>query len=471
MSHPKDWTPDSWRSFVARQQPDYPDQEKLAAVKETLERYPPLVFAGEARALEEKLAQAALGKAFVLQGGDCAESFKEFHANNIRDTFRVILQMSVVLMYGGALPVVKIGRMAGQFAKPRSAPMEEIDGQSLPSYRGDIINGDAFTEEARVPDPNRLISAYNQSAATLNLLRGFASGGYAAMQRVTQWNLDFMNASEQGHRYRALATLIDESLGFMSACGLGPDHPIMRTTDFYTSHECLLLDYEQALTRQDSTTGLWYDCSAHMVWVGERTRQLDGAHIEFLRGVGNPLGIKVSDKMDPQELVKVCRILNPENRPGRLTVIVRMGADKLREKLPALIAACQNEEVIVTWVSDPMHGNTVKTPNGFKTRPFEAIRNELRAFFDVHSQMGSHAGGVHLEMTGQDVTECIGGAKQLSEEDLASRYHTHCDPRLNASQALELAFLIGERLRKQRSENINEILDAMVDKVPSIAGP
>ncbi|CAI5491350.1 unnamed protein product [Closterium sp. Naga37s-1] len=446
------WSPGSWQTRKAWQQPDYPDKEALAAALEELERCPPLVFAGEARALEEKLGEAALGKAFLLQGGDCAESFKEFRADNIRDTFRVLLQMAVVLTFGGQMPVIKVGRMAGQFAKPRSDPMETRGDVSLPSYRGDNINGDAFTPESRVPDPQRLVKAYSQAAATLNLLRAFATGGYAAMERVSKWELAFMENQEQASRYEELASRVDEALGFMAACGLTAEHPSMRSTDFFTSHECLLLPYEQALTRIDSTTGRWYDCSAHFIWVGERTRQLDCAHIEFLRGVANPLGIKVSDKMPPQDLVEVCHILNPDNRPGRLTVIVRMGAEKLREKLPALVQAVEREGLVVTWVSDPMHGNTIKAPNGYKTRDFNSIRAELRAFFDVHEELGTHPGGVHLEMTGQNVTECVGGTKEVTFDDLSSRYHTHCDPRLNASQSLELAFLIADRLRRGRGK-------------------
>lgn len=444
------WAVDSWKTKKALQLPEYPDQNEFNSVLETLEAFPPIVFAGEARSLEEKLGEAALGNAFLLQGGDCAESFKEFNANNIRDTFRILLQMGVVLMFGGQMPVVKVGRMAGQFAKPRSEPFEEKDGVKLPSYRGDNVNGDAFNEKSRIPDPQRLIRAYCQSAATLNLLRAFATGGYAAMQRVTQWNLDFTEHSEQGDRYRELANRVDEALGFMSAAGLTVDHPIMTTTEFWTSHECLLLPYEQSLTRMDSTSGLYYDCSAHFIWVGERTRQLDGAHVEFLRGVANPLGIKVSDKMDPNELVKLVEILNPQNKPGRITVITRMGAENMRVKLPHLIRAVRRAGQIVTWVSDPMHGNTIKAPCGLKTRPFDAIRAEVRAFFDVHDQEGSHPGGVHLEMTGQNVTECIGGSRTVTFDDLSSRYHTHCDPRLNASQSLELAFIIAERLRRRR---------------------
>uniref|UniRef100_A0A0D3GTQ2 Phospho-2-dehydro-3-deoxyheptonate aldolase n=1 Tax=Oryza barthii TaxID=65489 RepID=A0A0D3GTQ2_9ORYZ len=444
------WTVDSWKAKKALQLPEYPSQEELDSVLKTIETFPPVVFAGEARHLEERLADAAMGRAFVLQGGDCAESFKEFNANNIRDTFRILLQMGAVLMFGGQMPVVKVGRMAGQFAKPRSDSFEERDGVKLPSYRGDNINGDTFDEKSRVPDPQRMIRAYAQSVATLNLLRAFATGGYAAMQRVTQWNLDFMDHSEQGDRYRELAHRVDEALGFMTAAGLTVDHPIMTTTDFWTSHECLLLPYEQSLTREDSTSGLFYDCSAHMLWVGERTRQLDGAHVEFLRGVANPLGIKVSDKMNPNDLVKLIEILNPSNKPGRITIITRMGAENMRVKLPHLIRAVRNSGQIVTWITDPMHGNTIKAPCGLKTRPFDSILAEVRAFFDVHDQEGSHPGGIHLEMTGQNVTECIGGSRTVTFDDLSDRYHTHCDPRLNASQSLELAFIIAERLRRRR---------------------
>ncbi|KAG2540314.1 hypothetical protein PVAP13_9NG544300 [Panicum virgatum] len=437
------WSVDSWRAKKALQLPEYPNPAKLETVLKTIEAFPPIVFAGEARHLEERLADAAMGRAFLLQGGDCAESFKEFNSDNIRDTFRVILQMSAVLMFGAQMPVIK-------FAKPRSEPFEVRDGVKLPSYRGDNINGEAFDEKSRVPDPQRMIRAYTQSAATLNLLRALATGGYAAMQRVTQWNLDFTEHSEQGDRYRELAHRVDEALGFMSAAGLTADHPLMKTTEFWTSHECLLLPYEQALTRQDSTSGLFYDCSAHMLWVGERTRQLDGAHVEFLRGIANPLGIKVSDKMNPSDLVKLIEILNPSNKPGRITVITRMGAENMRVKLPHLIRAVRQAGLIVTWITDPMHGNTIKAPCGLKTRPFDSILAEVRAFFDVHEQEGSHPGGVHLEMTGQNVTECIGGSRTVTFDDLSDRYHTHCDPRLNASQSLELSFIIAERLRNRR---------------------
>ncbi|KAI8540828.1 hypothetical protein RHMOL_Rhmol08G0015200 [Rhododendron molle] len=450
MAAPGRWSPDSWKSKKALQLPEYPNEDDLETVLKTIESFPPIVFAGEARTLEERLAEAAMGKAFLLQGGDCAESFKEFSANNIRDTFRVLLQMGVVLMFGGQVPVIKVGRIAGQFAKPRSTQYEEINGVKLPIYKGDIINGHAFNEKSRIPDPERMIRAYCQSTATLNLLRAFANGGYAAMQRVTHWNLDFAQNSEQGDRYQELAHRVDEALGFMAAAGLKVEHPVMTTTEFWTSHECMHLPYEQALTRQDSTSGLFYDCSAHFVWVGERTRQLDGAHVEFLRGVANPLGIKVSDKMDPNQLVNLIDILNPVNKPGRITIIARMGAENMRIKLPHLIRAVRSAGQIVTWVCDPMHGNTIKAPCGLKTRPFDAILAEVRAFFDVHEQEGSHPGGIHLEMTEQNVTECIGGSQTVTFDDLSSRYHTHCDPRLNASQSLELAFIIAERLRKRR---------------------
>ncbi|KAH7520518.1 hypothetical protein FEM48_Zijuj08G0152400 [Ziziphus jujuba var. spinosa] len=444
------WSPNSWRSRRLLQIPEYPDKDELESVLNTIENFPPIVFAGEARSLEERLAEAAMGSAFLLQGGDCAESFKEFGANKIRDTFTLLLQMGVVLMFGGQMPVIKVGRMAGQFAKPRSTDYEEQDGMKLFKYKGDLINGAAFDEKSRTPDPQRLIRAYCQSAATLNLLRAFATGGYASLQRVTKWNLDFAQHSQQRDRYKELAHRVDETLGFMDAAGLTTDHTIMTKTEFWTSHECLHLAYEEALTRKDSTSGLYYDCSAHMVWVGERTRQLDGAHVEFLRGVANPLGIKVSEKMDPKELVKLIEILNPRNKPGRITVISRMGAENMRVKFPHLIRAVRQAGQIVTWVCDPMHGNTIIAPCGRRTRPFDAILAEVKAFFDVHDEEGSHPGGIHLEMTGQNVTECIGGSRTVTLDDLSSRYHTHCDPRLNASQSLELAFIIAERLRNRR---------------------
>ncbi|GAB2175744.1 class II 3-deoxy-7-phosphoheptulonate synthase [Dongia sp. agr-C8] len=445
------WAPDSWRTKPISQMPEYPDQAKLHAVEDKLRGYPPLVFAGEARRLTEALGQVAEGKAFLLQGGDCAESFAEFSANNIRDTFRVLLQMAVVLTFGAALPVVKVGRMAGQFAKPRSAATEVIDGVELPSYRGDIINGIDFTKEARTPDPERLVQSYNQSAATLNLLRAFAQGGFADLHKVHRWNLDFVADSPLGHRYKEMADRLSETLDFMAACGMTSENaPQIRETEFFTSHEALLLHYEQALTRTDSLTGKWYGCSAHMLWIGDRTRQLDSAHVEYMRGIQNPIGLKCGPTSDPDELVRLIEILNPQNVPGRLTLIARMGHDKVEAKLPPLVRAVQRSGAKVVWSCDPMHGNTIKSSTGYKTRPFDRILTEVKTFFAVHRAEGSYGGGVHFEMTGQDVTECIGGAKAVTEEALADRYHTHCDPRLNATQALELAFLIAEQLKAER---------------------
>ena len=445
------WTPESWRSKTLHQVPSYPDQAKLAQAEETLALSPPLVFAGEARRLKAGLAKVAEGKAFLLQGGDCAESFAEFRANTIRDTFRVMLQMAVVLTYGAAMPVIKVGRMAGQFAKPRSADTETIDGVTLPSYRGDIINGIEFTAEARIPDPGRMVRAYNQSAATLNLLRAFAQGGYADLHKVHQWTLGTVEGSLQGKLYREMADRLSETLAFMEACGLTSDTtPQIRETEFFTSHEALLLPYEQALTRVDSTTGDWYDCSAHMLWIGERTRQLDAGHVEFLRGVKNPIGFKAGPGMSGDDLLRLIDALNPDNEAGRLTVITRMGAEKILEKLPALVRHIQREGRKVVWSCDPMHANTVKAATGYKTREFDRILAEVRAFFAVHKAEGSHAGGVHFEMTGQDVTECVGGMRAVTEARLGDRYHTHCDPRLNANQALELAFLIADQLKTER---------------------
>ncbi len=445
------WTPQSWRDKSIRQMPTYPDQAALQSVEQRLSTHPPLVFAGEARNLRSQLARVAKGEAFLLQGGDCAESFAEFNANNIRDTFRVMLQMAVVLTFGAACPVVKVGRMAGQFAKPRSADMEKQGDVELPSYRGDIINGIGFDEAARIPDPERMVLAYNQAAATLNLLRAFAQGGFADLHKVNRWNLEFVSDSPQGERYEALAARIHETMAFMAACGLTAEtvQPL-RETDFFTSHEALLLNYEEALTRVDSLTGGYYDCSAHMLWIGDRTRQLDSAHVEFLRGVENPLGLKCGPSLDPDELCKLIEILNPENDPGRLTLIARMSHDQVEEKLPPLVRAVQREGFNVVWSCDPMHGNTIKSSTGYKTRPFDRILSEVRGFFAVHKAEGSYAGGVHFEMTGQDVTECLGGAQAIGEDSLADRYHTHCDPRLNASQALELAFLIAEQLKEER---------------------
>ena len=448
---PSPWTPFGWRAKPALQMPDYPDPAALAAAETRLAAYPPLVFAGEARDLMGQLARAAEGKAFLLQGGDCAESFAEFKADNIRDTFKVLLQMTVVLMYGAGLPVVKVGRLAGQFAKPRSAPTEEQGGVSLPAYRGDIVNRMEFTPEARRPDPERMIEAYFRSASTLNLLRAFALGGYADLHKVHKWNLDFVKDSPAGARYEALASNIDSALIFMEACGITAESvPQVKEASFFTSHEALLLPYEQALTRRDSLTGDWYDCSAHMLWIGDRTRQPDGAHVEFLRGVNNPLGLKCGPTTKADELLRLIDILNPANAPGRLTLIARMGADQVEKMLPPLVRAVKREGKKVLWSCDPMHGNTIKAANGYKTRAFDRILKEVRGFFGVHHGEGTHAGGVHFEMTGQDVTECVGGARKISEADLSSRYHTHCDPRLNGQQAIDLAFLIAENLRGAR---------------------
>ncbi|MBR0642076.1 class II 3-deoxy-7-phosphoheptulonate synthase [Plastoroseomonas hellenica] len=442
------WSPDSWRQMPIRQVPDYPDMAALAAMEAKIARFPPLVFAGEARRLKAALARAGEGQAFVLQGGDCAEGFADFTANTIRDSFRVLLQMAVVLTFGASLPVVKLGRMAGQFAKPRSSDTETKDGVTLPSYRGDIVNGPDFTPEARIPDPSRMEFAYMQSAGTLNLLRAFATGGYADLHQVHRWNLGFVARSPLADRYADLAHRIDETLNFMQACGMS-DAPQVRETDFYTSHESLLLPYEQALTRVDSTTGDPYACSAHFLWIGDRTRQPEGAHVEFLRGVRNPIGMKVGPTMEADELVRLTEILNPANEKGRLTLISRMGADKVEAKLPPLLRAVRRAGREVVWLCDPMHGNTT-TVGSYKTRSFDAILSEVRRFFDAHLAEGTFAGGVHVEMTGSDVTECLGGAHKLTEADLSANYATFCDPRLNAEQSLELAFLIAEELKARR---------------------
>jgi 3-deoxy-7-phosphoheptulonate synthase len=445
------WTPESWRGKPIQQVPDYPDLAALAEVERQLASFPPLVFAGEARRLTKSLARVAAGEAFVLHGGDCAESFAEHGANNIRDFFRVFLQMAVVLTFAAALPVVKIGRIAGQFAKPRTAPTETRNGIALPSYRGDIINAIEFTAAARTPDPRRQIEAYRQSAATLNLLRAFAQGGYANLASVHQWMLGFVKDSPQSRRYTELADRISEALGFMRAIGLDlEDHPELRTTDIYTSHEALLLGFEQAMTRVDSTSGDWYCTSGHFLWVGDRTRTHDHAHVEYCRGIKNPLGLKCGPSSRPDDLLRLIEILNPDNAPGRLTLICRMGADKVADLLPPLIRAVQREGREVVWSCDPMHGNTISSGSGYKTRPFDRILSEVRSFFAIHAAGGSYAGGVHLEMTGQNVTECTGGARAISEEDLNDRYHTFCDPRLNAEQAIELAFLLAELLKKER---------------------
>ena len=451
------WSPDSWRKKPVLQVPDYPDQKALEQVEKQLGTFPPLVFAGEARALKRALGSVASGDAFLLQGGDCAESFAEHRADNIRDFFRVFLQMSVVLTFAAASPVVKVGRVAGQFAKPRSSPMEKQGDKELPSYRGDIVNGPEFTEEARIPDPKRQLEAYRQSAATLNLLRAFSTGGYANISNAHQWMLGFVKDSPQSHRYEALATRLTETLDFMRACGIDPEvHPEMRTTDFYTSHEALLLGYEQAMTRVDSTSGDWYDTSGHMVWIGDRTRQADHAHVEFCRGIKNPIGIKCGPSTTAEGLLKLLEILDPEHEAGRITLIARFGAGKVNEHLPRLIRAVKQDGRKVVWSCDPMHGNTVSA-NGYKTRPFDLILQEVREFFSVHAAEGTHAGGIHLEMTGQNVTECTGGARAISDTDLKDRYHTHCDPRLNAEQAIEMAFLVADLLKRERAERARPI--------------
>ena len=447
------WTPNSWRSKTALQIPEYPDSEHLNNVEREIASFPPLVFVGEAQRLKSSLAKVAKGEGFLLQGGDCAESFAEFSPNNIRDTFRVLLQMAVVLTFGGGLPVVKVGRLAGQFAKPRSSNVEKQGDIELPSYRGDIVNSIDFDEIGRRPDPDRLLKAYNQSASTLNLLRAFAQGGFANLEEIHRWTLGFVSNSPQGERYKELAGRLDEALRFMKACGLTAESiQQLRETDFYTSHESLLLGYEEAMTRQDTITddGGWYSTSAHMIWIGDRTRQPDGAHVEYMRGINNPIGLKCGPSLDPEELIGLIDKLNPDNDPGRLTLICRMGSENVQEKLGPLIRAVEREGKAVVWSCDPMHGNTITSSNGYKTRPFDRILSEVRGFFDVHNTEGTYAGGVHFEMTGQDVTECLGGAQAISEVSLADRYHTHCDPRLNASQALELAFLIADMLKENR---------------------
>jgi len=457
------WTPDSWRRKPIVQVPEYPDQARLAETEKQLATFPPLVFAGEARNLKKALARVAAGDAFLLQGGDCAESFVEHGANNIRDFFRVFLQMALILTFGGNSQVVKVGRVAGQFAKPRSSPTEKRDGVELPSYRGDIINDIAFNAAARTPDPRRQVEAYRQSAATLNLLRAFAQGGYANLASVHQWMLGFVADSPQSRRYMELADRISEALGFMRACGLDPEsHPELRTTDIYTSHEGLLLCYEQAMTRVDSTSGDWYCTSGHMLWLGDRTRQHDHAHVEFFRGIKNPIGLKCGPSLKPDDLLRLIDILNPEDEAGRMTLICRMGADKVGNLLPGLLRAVKREGRTVVWSCDPMHGNTVTSANGYKTRRFDQIVDEVKRFFAIHTAEGTYAGGVHLEMTGKNVTECTGGARAITDADLDDRYHTFCDPRLNAEQSIELAFLLAGLLKDERA--------AKPRPVPAVAG-
>ncbi|MBO0661491.1 3-deoxy-7-phosphoheptulonate synthase class II [Jiella sp. MQZ9-1] len=446
----KDWTPSSWRAKPVLQVPDYPDPVVLAETETRLASFPPLVFAGEARKLTRSLGEVAEGRAFLLQGGDCAESFAEHGADNIRDFFRAFLQMAVILTFASAQPVVKVGRIAGQFAKPRSSNSETKNGETLPAYRGDIINGIEFDAASRIPDPNRQVMAYRQSAATLNLLRAFAQGGYANLENVHQWMLGFVAGSPQAERFVAIADRISETMAFMRAVGIDAEnHPSLRETDFFTSHEALLLGYEEALTRVDSTSGDWYATSGHMIWIGDRTRQLDHGHVEFCRGIHNPLGLKCGPTSDPDDLIRLIDRLNPQNKAGRLTLITRFGHERVEECLPKLIRAVEREGKKVVWSCDPMHGNTI-TLNRYKTRPFERILAEVQAFFDVHRAEGTHPGGIHVEMTGKDVTECTGGARPILAEDLSDRYHTHCDPRLNANQALELAFLVAELLKQDR---------------------
>lgn len=448
-----EWQPTSWRAHPILQVPEYPDADKVQMVEKKLSAMPPLVFAGEAQSLRDRLGDVAKGQAFLLQGGDCAESFAEFSANNIRDSFKVLLQMAVVLTFGASLPVVKIGRMAGQFAKPRSAPTEIIDGIELPSYRGDMVNAMGFTEKERVPDPKRLLRVYEQSAATLNLLRAFAQGGLADLNKVHSWVTDFLRDAPETAKFEALAERIEESLAFMKACGItsATARPLAET-ELYTSHEALLLGYEEAMTRRDTITDEqgWYSTSAHMVWIGDRTRQPDGAHVEYMRGISNPIGLKCGPSLDPDELLRLIDVLNPDNIPGRLTLIARMGADKVRNGLPPLLKAVQKHGSDVVWCCDPMHGNTIKASSGYKTRRVDDVMSEVRGFFDAHDEIGTYPGGVHFEMTGQNVTECVGGVVDVTEARLGDRYHTHCDPRLNGAQALELAFLIADLMKRRR---------------------
>lgn len=443
------WSIDSWRNKKVRYIPTYPDDQRLKEVVENIKEFPPLVFAGEVRSLSNLLASVSEGNGFLLQGGDCAESFTEFHADTIRDTFRVILQMSVILTAGTNLPVVKMGRMAGQFAKPRSSQIEMKDGKELPSYFGDIINGIEFDDQKRIPDPNRMLHAYSQAASTLNLLRAFADGGYADLRHVQSWNMGFVQSGPQAERYRHLAERVQESLNFMSAMGVtSANTPQLRKVKFFTSHEALLLPYEEALTRVDSTTGDIYNTSAHFVWIGDRTRFKESSHVEYCKGIKNPIGIKCGPSLNPDELNELLEILNPDNTPGRITLILRYGHENIDKYMPKLIKSIKREGWNVVWSCDPMHGNTIKSINDRKTRPFESILAEVRKNIQIHKAEGTHAGGIHLEMTGQNVTECTGGLADISESDLFDRYHTHCDPRLNANQAIELAFLIGDELKK-----------------------
>ena len=456
----KKWNLNSWTKYPAKHLPEYPDKKELDLVLSKVKKYPPLVFAGESRSLKKSLAQVVEGKAFLLQGGDCAESFAEFHPDNIRDTFKAILQMALVLTHSASMPVIKLGRIAGQFSKPRSSPSEVKDNKKLPSYLGDNINGMEFSESARIPDPKRLFRAYSQSASTLNLIRAFSQGGFADLRQVHLWNLGFINEKTKG-KYKEIEDKISDALSFMEACGINADtNRRLRTVNFYTSHEALLLPFEEAMTRIDSTTGEYHDTSAHFVWIGDRTRQPDGAHVEFCRGIKNPIGLKCGPTLKPEELINLCNILNPENEAGRLTLISRFGHDSADKFLPKLIRAVQKEGLKVVWSCDPMHGNTIKAASGFKTRPFDNVLKEVKDVFAIHQSEGTYAGGLHVEMTGQDVTECTGGALKISDNDLSNRYRTHCDPRLNASQALELAFLISEEIKKNSKYSKNIIKEA-----------
>ena len=456
----KKWNLNSWTKYPAKHLPVYKDKKELDLVLSKVKKYPPLVFAGETRSLKQSLAEVVKGKAFLLQGGDCAESFEEFNPDNIRDTFKAILQMSLVLTHSASMPVIKVGRIAGQFSKPRSSPTEEKDGKELPSYLGDNINGMEFTEKARVPDAKRLFRAYSQSASTLNLIRAFSQGGFADLRQVHLWNLGFINKKTKG-KYKEIEDKISDALSFMEACGITPENNRrLRTVNFYTSHEALLLPFEEAMTRVDSTTGEYHDTSAHFVWIGDRTRQPDGAHVEFCRGIKNPIGLKCGPSLKADELIKLCNILNPKNEAGRLTLISRFGANKAEEFLPKLIKAVKKEGLNVIWSCDPMHGNTIKATSGLKTRPFDSVLKEVKNVFGIHQSEGTYAGGLHVEMTGQDVTECTGGAQKISDRDLSNRYRTHCDPRLNASQALELAFLISEEIKKNSKYSKNIIKEA-----------
>jgi len=453
----KKWTPNTWKNFPAKHVPVYQEEKELNKVLENINKLPPLVFAGESRSLKKELSKVVEGKAFLLQGGDCAESFVEFHPDNIRDTFKVLLQMALVLTSSASLPVVKVGRIAGQFSKPRSAPTEIKDGVELPSYLGDNINGMEFNEKARVPDPKRLFRGYSQAASTLNLLRAFSQGGFADLRQVHLWNLGFIKKTEQEKRYKEIQDKITDALDFMEACGINTEsNRRLRVVNFYISHEALHLPFEAAMTRVDSTTGEYHDTSAHFVWLGDRTRQPDGAHVEFCRGIKNPIGIKCGPSLKPDELIELINILNPTNEAGRITLISRFGADQVENFLPKLIKPIKKEGLNVIWSCDPMHGNTIKATSGFKTRPFNSVVKEVKNVFGVHQAEGTYAGGLHIEMTGQNVTECTGGAQKISDKDLSNRYHTHCDPRLNASQALELAFLISDEIKKnsQYSKNI-----------------